>query len=365
MTHGTTHKQKTNLFTQTARAMPTQELSSLLLSKLKERQKNNPIPRASSAQERPPTHYETFPSHKRDDFLKSKVIKGEVVVSRPCTSEADMSGFRLEQKRLNPACPGHHQRIISSRPVFGTADRFPRPNEGNIYPGPKYNIPEMIENGLSTNAPAYFFNGTNVDRSAYMRTHLRDEVLVTLTNTSSSDCGPAGYKVLEAYNSKAFKFPEYSWSVSNDNRFPKPDEVTKNPGPQYFTALKPFPGVSLGPKPRKKKAAVEEDSGKKPARSSAATATNHMESDEKKQDEPPKQKKKLHDDVVADLRREAGMQQPSHWARRVHEKQFIGTEFHAVGTSSPGPIYSVPGIKYKQVPEASTIVKSEVWNPPA
>lgn len=372
---GSRTKSETNLSLKSSRAMPTKEISRMLLQKLKadraatqkEEQESGKRPKSASVREtarakaRNKSEFQTRASHSRSEFLRANVINGEFTVSRPCTADADLSGLRLEDERLNPIHSSMHEAQICSRPTFGTANRFGVEYRTNHAPGPKYDFPEMVvggPDGLARDTPTFVLGGAGSARDSFLQSRIKGGLLCHLTANIGSDVGPAGYYVRKAHeHNSQHQYPKYSWSVSRQERFQKErlGKPDRSPGPKYYTKVQPEPGVKIAPPETFVKLTghiVQHDKTKKPP--------TKVEGEEGAAVVETKKPKKTSEEIL----KEGGFKPPSNFARRVHSKQFIGTKFNQVGQASPGPMYAVKGCGYEKKVKRSLIPKSKGWNPP-
>lgn len=327
------------------------------------------------------SEFQTFPSHSRDAFLRGQVTRGggsgvhsQSTVSRPCTAESGLSGFKLEEKALGQAITsqsGNHARLISSRPTFGMGRRFEKVGANNCAPGPKYDwVPMVTSEKLARGAPACIMGGAGSERDAMLKTRITNNGLglCHLTAGIGSDVGSAGYRTRAQFEnaSKHKLYPEFSWGVSRTKRFPKQDSEAHPPGPKYYTPLRPEPGVAIGPKPRM--------FGKQATGSSQSPSPTAVIAKGAKQDSGAEEgdaqasgeteiASKTKRRTAAEELRDAGMRKPAHWAKRVGPKQYMGKGLIAAGQASPGPVYMVMGDKFQPKSKKKMIPRSYKWNP--
>ena len=73
----------------------------------------------------------------------------------------------------------NHEKVICSRPTFGTADRFGNKQSNNNAPGPHYDFPEMVlSTGLARNTPAFVMGGAGFERDSFMHGRIKNDMMV-------------------------------------------------------------------------------------------------------------------------------------------------------------------------------------------
>lgn len=305
--------------------------------------------RSSSSQGARPT---PRASNDRSRFLISSVKNGNITVGMPSAENAGMSNFLVENSGFNRTKyrPKSRGGLIS----FGSASRFPN-KETASGPGPKYHPHDSHPDGLIQTGPAFGFGTGKPSRSTFMTTVIRNGVLLTQANSDagSNQAGPAAYH--PSNSSTKDQHPRVVWGKSGDKRF-KTNKNLATPGPKYFNAIKPGPGVALGPKPQAEELEFEE------------SMKTHEELRLKSQ-----RGQKLRETLcLQETMRMSQQLSPSNrqlnqtsttWAKRLPKTIYMGHKFGLKGFASPGPAYNPVASSYAKPASKQFIPAPKGWNP--